>query len=465
MKELIINEKDNVVVVMEEGGVPVGHKAARVPIKKGGYIIKYGHIIGRATEDIARGEWVHTHNMRTCLDEERAFVYEKQESSLPKAEDAYFYGYPNANGYGVRKYIYVIPTVGCVNGVAKTIAEMANRENGGRADNIFALTHQFGCSQLGEDAENIKILLCDIAQNPNAAFTLFVGLGCENNTLSGIKKELEPYDKGQFAYMSCQEVGDEIEYGLNIVRDFLDKAAEIKRGKVSFSRLAVGLKCGGSDAFSGITANPLVGKVSDRLVALGASVVLTEIPEMFGAEQPVLNKCCDIGTFGKLNGLIEDFKDYYRKNNMPIYENPSPGNKAGGITTLEEKSLGCVLKGGSSPVVDVLKYGDRISKQGLSVLAAPGNDLIASTALAACGCSVILFTTGRGTPFSTCVPTLKIASNGRLAEGKSNWIDFSAASMDEDGLFDLIIRTANGEYICKSENYAEIAFDKRGVTL
>lgn len=465
MKDIIINPKDNVKVALEKDTVSVGHKIARVFIKKGEYIIKYGEVIGKATCDIAQGEWVHSHNMKTSLNESRQFVYQKSQTLDEKNEGGCFLAYPNANGAGIRKNIYIIPTVGCINGICKQLAERASNENGGRADDIFALTHQFGCSQLGEDAENIAKLLCSIARNPNASFVLFVGLGCENNSLSGIENALKPYNKGQFAFFNCQEVEDEIAYGMDILRFFLTKTEKLTRKEYPLSALTIGLKCGGSDGLSGITANPLVGSLCNRMVKEGANAILTEIPEMFGAEQCVLNKCASKEVFDKLSSLIESYKDYYRANNIPIYENPSPGNKEGGITTLEEKSLGCVLKGGNVPVNDIIEYGEVIRKQGLSVLSAPGNDLIAATALAAAGCALILFTTGRGTPFSACVPTLKIATNHLLNEKKKNWIDFCAFPPDEERLYRLVMQTVNGEYRGKSESFAEIAFYKTGVTL
>ncbi|MDD3946340.1 MAG: altronate dehydratase family protein [Clostridia bacterium] len=465
MKEIIINPKDNVKVALEQGLVPMGHKIARFSIKKGEYIIKYGEVIGKATCDIAEGEWVHTHNMATCLNESRSFVYQKKKTLDERIESGCFLGYPNANGAGIRKNIFIIPTVGCVNGICKQLAEMANNENAGRADDIFALTHQFGCSQLGEDAENITKLLCSIARNPNASFVLFVGLGCENNTLHGIENVLNKYNVGQFAFFNCQEVEDEIAYGMDILRSFLSKSQKLVRKEFPLSALTIGLKCGGSDGLSGITANPLVGKLCDRMVQKGANAILTEIPEMFGAEQCIFNQCASKEVFKKLSALIESYKESYRANNMPIYENPSPGNKEGGITTLEEKSLGCILKGGHVAVNDVIGYGEVRRQQGLSVLSAPGNDLIASTALAAAGCNLVLFTTGRGTPLSACVPTLKIASNLVLNQKKSHWIDFCAFPPDEDSLYSLVMQTVNGEYRCKSESYAEIAFYKSGVTL
>ena len=358
----------------------------------------------------------------------------------------------------------VAPTVGCVNNVCIHLQNEARKFIKGSIDGIYALTHQFGCSQLGEDNENIKNLLCSVALNPNASAVLFVGLGCENNGLDGIKAILEPLNRN-IAFFNCQDVEDDIEYGLNILKQFIEDNCDLIREDVSLEELCIGLKCGGSDGYSGLTANPLVGKITDRLVSYGGSAILTEVPEMFGAEQLLMNKCESEEVFKSYKKMIEDFKDYYIKNGFPVYENPSPGNKKGGITTLEEKSLGCVEKAGSTKIVDVLKYGEVVKKRGVSALNAPGNDLIAATALAASGCQVVLFTTGRGTPFSTFVPTMKISTNNKLAEYKRGWIDFNAFDMDEEGLFNLLLDTVNGEYECKSEDIREIAFYKTGVTL
>ena len=294
---------------------------------------------------------------------------------------------------------------------------------------------------------------------------LIVGLGCENNTLDGMKEYLAGFGRDNIEFMKCQEIEDEHSYGIEILKKFAEKARAMKREKAPLSKLTIGLKCGGSDAFSGLTANPLLGRISDRLISAGGSAILTEVPEMFGAEQILMNQCENEEIFEKYKKLIEDFKDYYVKQGFPVYENPSPGNREGGITTLEEKSLGCIKKAGESAIVDVLDYGEIRRKDGLSVLNAPGNDLIASTALAAAGCQMVLFTTGRGTPFSTFVPTMKIATNKALAAKKKNWIDFCAYSMDEDSLFDLVLKTANGEYKCLGEDVREIAFFKTGVTL
>ena len=466
MKSVIINEKDNVGVCLDGNEqIPAGHKYALSSIRKGEYVVKYGEIIGRATQDIAKGEWVHTHNVQSHLDENVEYRYEFN-ANIPKKSACTFQGFKRKNGRaGIRNEIYIIPTVGCVNNVCLRMEKEAQQYITGSIDGIYALTHQFGCSQLGEDNENIKKLLCSIALNPNASFVLFVGLGCENNGLDGIKEYLAPYNRENIAYFNCQDVEDEHEYGMNVIKGFIDKAKDFKREEVDISELCIGLKCGGSDGYSGLTANPLVGRITDKIVGAGGSAILTEVPEMFGAEQILMNKCKTQEVYEKYKKMIVDFKAYYTKQGFPVYENPSPGNKKGGITTLEEKSLGCIEKAGTSEVVDVLGYGELIKEQGISALNAPGNDLIAATALAASGCQLVLFTTGRGTPFSTFVPTMKIASNDKISAYKSKWIDFNAYSMDENGLFELIVKTIGGEYTCKSEDVREIAFYKTGVTL
>lgn len=464
---VIINDKDNVGINLAGNDkIPAGHKFALRDIKKGEYVIKYGEIIGRATEDIKKGEWVHTHNVRSHLDESVEYEYTPGYPETVVKTGATFRGFKRKNGRaGIRNEIYIIPTVGCVNDVCRRLEKLAQKYVKGSVDGLFALTHQFGCSQLGEDNLNIKKLLCGVALNPNASYVLFVGLGCENNGLDGIKEYLKPYNRDNIVYFNCQDVDDEISYGLNVLKDFCEKASVLKREDVPMSELCIGLKCGGSDGYSGLTANPLVGRISDRVVKEGGSAILTEIPETFGAERLLMNKCKDRATYEKFLNVITNFKKFYTDNGFPVYENPSPGNKKGGITTLEEKSLGCVEKAGSTKIVDVLAYGEGVKEQGVSILNAPGNDLIAATALAASGCQIVLFTTGRGTPFSTFVPTFKISTNNRLAEHKQNWIDFNAYSMDDAGLYAAIMRCANGETKAKSEDVREIAFYKTGVTL
>lgn len=464
---LRLTDRDNVAVCLTaQGDIPAGHKVALADIPAGAPVIKYGQIIGRATCDIPAGAWVHTHNLRSHLDENPVYTYHFAAQESPATPGMTFRGYRRPHGRaGIRNEIYIIPTVGCVNSVCRQLERRAQSLLRGNLDGIYALTHTYGCSQLGADHENFRRLLAAIACNPNAAFVLFVGLGCENNGIAGIRALLPAEEHENVAFFNCQEVGDEIAFGMDILADFAARAARMEREDVPLSELAVGLKCGGSDAFSGITANPLVGKVADRLVAAGASAVLTEVPEMFGAEQGLMNRCATKEIYDKLCRMIGDFRRYYTDQGFPVYENPSPGNKAGGITTLEEKSLGCVEKAGHTPIRDVLGYAGLVKQPGISLLNAPGNDLIAATALAAAGCQMVLFTTGRGTPFSTFVPTVKIASNDRIATLKSRWIDFDAAPMDEDALFSLVLSVASGETRVRAEDAREIAFYKTGVTL
>ena len=465
MSKIVINDRDSVAVTLTgEGNIPAGHKIAIKDVKKGEKVIKYGEIIGVAKEDIKTGDWVHVHNVKSALDTEIEYSYNSSALSFEKGK-ATFKGYKRKHGRaGVRNDIYIIPTVGCVNNVCIRLAKECQSLIGGSVDGVFALTHQFGCSQLGEDNENIKNLIASIALNPNATFVLIVGLGCENNRLQGVVDCL-PTWADHIKYFNCQEVEDEHAYGMQILKEFIDKAKGLIREDVDLAELCIGLKCGGSDGYSGLTANPLVGKITDKVVSLGGSAILTEVPEMFGAEHLLMNKCKNEDVYNRYVKMIKDFKNFYTSQGFPVYENPSPGNKDGGITTLEEKSLGCVQKAGQTQIVDVLAYGEQVKEQGVSVLNGPGNDLIAATALGASGCQIVLFTTGRGTPFSTFVPTLKIATNDKLSGFKANWIDFNAYSMDEQGLFDIVLKTANGEYKCKSEDVREIAFYKTGVTL
>lgn len=462
---LIINKKDNVGVSLKAGKVKLGHKIALRNIKKGEVVIKYGEVIGVAKNNIKKGDWVHSHNLASHLNQKFIYSYHPNLNKVKKS-NGYFLGYKRKNGRaGIRNDIYLIPTVGCVNSLAKTLKEKAKKLKLGSIDNIYAITHQFGCSQLGEDHNDFKKLLVSLALNPNATYVIFIGLGCENNQISGIKELLKPYKRDNIFFYNAQEVDDDITYGFNLLKKLVGKASKLKRSKVSLSELTIGLKCGGSDAFSGLTANPKVGEVSDKLISFGGSSVLTEVPEMFGAEQILMNKCLNKDIYKKYLKLITDFKKYYTDLGFPVYENPSPGNREGGITTLEEKSLGCITKAGTTPVVDVLDYTQLIKKSGLNVLNGPGNDLIAATALAASGAQLVLFTTGRGTPFATVVPTIKIATNKNLAKHKKNWIDFDAEANSSDKLFKLVIDTANGKYKTKQEDNGEIAFFKKGVTL
>ena len=452
---MIVNPADNVEVRGD------GHKYALREIAAGEDVVKYGMPIGHATRAIAAGEHVHTHNLATNLGEVLEYRYEPSgfQSAQASQTSRTFLAYRRADGrVGIRNDIWVVPTVGCVNALAERLA----RSCGG-----LALTHPYGCSQLGRDHETTANLLVALCRHPNAGGVLVVALGCENNTLESFKARLGDLSRLNIRFLRAQDPGDEYERGLALLKE-LDAARPRNRIEVPVSELVVGLKCGGSDGFSGLTANPLVGRFSDWLVARGGSTVLTEVPEMFGAETLLMRRCRTRKVFDKCVKMVNDFKDYYASHGQVCYENPSPGNKAGGITTLEDKSLGCVQKGGSSPVEDVLGYGECVSAHGLSLLTGPGNDLVASTVLAAAGCHLILFTTGRGTPFGCVVPTVKIASNDELAANKPNWIDWNAMSNpDTEEFASMVLRIASGEARARNEQNGDIgiAIFKDGVTL
>ena len=454
-----INRLDNVDINLSDG-----HKYALRDIAAGENIIKYGNPIGHATADIKAGEHIHTHNMKTNLAGNLEYEYLPERYDLPVEDKSRtFRGYVRKNGeVGIRNDVWIIVTVGCVNKVAERIAA---------ATGALHFPHPFGCSQLGDDQSVTQKVLAGLVHHPNAGGVLVLGLGCENNNIDVFKKEIGEYDPEHVRFLNTQDASDDIAEGIRIVKELQARAATFVREEVSVSRLKIGLKCGGSDGYSGITANPLVGRLSDKVIAMGGSCVLTEVPEMFGAEHLLMKRCESREVFDKTVALINNFKDYYTRHGQVIYENPSPGNKKGGITTLEEKSLGCVQKGGLSPVVDVLDYGERLTKNGLSLLNGPGNDIVAITNLTAAGVHIILFTTGRGTPVGAPVPTVKIATNHRLAEHKSGWIDFDASPTLEgrpltDELFEYIIEVAEGRQTKNEENgYREISIFKDGVTL
>ncbi|MGN0851762.1 MAG: UxaA family hydrolase [Kiritimatiellia bacterium] len=435
-----------------------GHKYARRAIPAGAAVVKYGMPIGRATRAIAAGEHVHVQNLQTTLGERRTYAYEPAFADLPRERPPLVPMYRHADGrVGIRNDIWVIPTVGCVNRLATRLATAC----GG-----LALTHPYGCSQLGADHETTANLLAALARHPNAGGVLVVALGCENNTLDSFKRRLGDVSKLNIRFLRAQDPGDEFARGQALLADLLAKRPQT-REPVPASELVVGLKCGGSDGFSGLTANPLVGRFSDWLVARGGSTVLTEVPEMFGAETLLMNRCRTRAVFDKCVAMINGFKAYYARHNQACYENPSPGNKAGGISTLEDKSLGCVQKGGRAPVEDVLDYGQTVARHGLSLLTGPGNDLVAATVLAAAGCHLILFTTGRGTPFGTVVPTLKVATNSTLAASKAGWIDWDAmAHPDTEAFAAKVLAVAAGEP-ARNEVLDDrgIAIFKDGVTL
>ena len=458
--------------------VPAGHKVTLKNFQAGENIIKYGYPIGHVTVDVPEGTWVSEKEIKTNLAGLLDYTYQPVEvhTDIP-VEHRTFKGYRRRNGdVGVRNEIWIIPTVGCVNGIVNQLAEGLRREtDGGKGvDAIVAFPHNYGCSQLGEDHENTKKILRDMVLHPNAGAVLVVGLGCENNQPDVFREFLGEYDSDRVKFMVTQKVGDEYEEGMKLLRELYEKASKDERMDVPLSELRVGLKCGGSDGFSGITANPLLGMFSDFLIAQGGTSVLTEVPEMFGAETILMNRCRNKELFEETVKLINDFKEYFLSHGEPVGENPSPGNKAGGISTLEDKALGCTQKCGKSYVDGVLPYGERLQVKGLNLLSAPGNDLVAATALASCGCHMVLFTTGRGTPFGTYVPTMKISTNSTLAKNKPGWIDFNAGVILEnepmektcERFIDYIIRVASGEFVNnEKKGYKEIAIFKTGVTL
>jgi altronate hydrolase len=495
---IIINERDNVavaLVTLEKGKVleirtnpassarsitlreeiPAGHKFSLCTIGKGDKVIKYGNPIGTALEEITPGSHVHIQNVKTLLGDILNYSYEPVRAELAPTKEAYFMGYRRPDGkVGIRNQIWIIPTVGCVNSIAQTLAREASAVNRESVDEILAFPHPFGCSQLGDDQANTMRILADLILHPNAAGVLVLGLGCENCNIPELKAYLGEYDEERIRFLQCQDTEDELKEGLALIEELIRYGKGFQREKICVKELVVGLKCGGSDGFSGITANPLVGEFSDLLISKGGTAILTEVPEMFGAETLLMNRCVNEEVFHKTVSMINDFKNYYNRHQQPIYENPSPGNKKGGITTLEDKSLGCTQKSGKAPVVDVLAYGERVKVKGLNLLSAPGNDLVASTALAAAGAHIVLFTTGRGTPFGCPVPTVKVSSNTLLAEKKKHWIDFNAGLLTEDydrqalseEFFRYILEVASGKRVKAEEaGYYEMAIFKQGVTL
>ena len=456
---------------------PAGHKILIKDTAQGEDIIKYGYPIGHAKEDLKAGDWVNEENLKTNLEGKLEYTYHPVNQSLDiKKENRTFKGYIRKNGeVGIRNEIWVVPTVGCVNGIAeKLVKELKAETQEEGIDAIYAWHHNYGCSQLSNDHENTRKVLRDICLHPNAGAVLVLSLGCENNQPEAFMKMLGDYDKSRIRLLVTQQVDDEMEAGMDILRELYEIAKQDVRQEVPVGKLRVGLKCGGSDGFSGITANPLVGEFSDWLVTQGGTSVLTEVPEMFGAETILMNRCRTEELFHQTVSMINNFKEYFLSHGEPVGENPSPGNKAGGISTLEDKALGCTQKCGKAPVCGVMEYGDRLQHDGLNLLSAPGNDLVAATALAACGCHLVLFTTGRGTPFGTFVPTMKIATNPDLARRKQNWIDFSAGQLIEGRtmqellpeFIDKILSVANGEPAKNEKNgYREISIFKNGVTL
>lgn len=455
--------------------IPQGHKMAVKPIKNGENVIKYGFPIGHATADAEPGAWMHTHNVATNLEGEIEYRYEPSIKHPEPVEAECFQGFLRKDGRAaIRNEIWVIPTVGCVNDIAKKIVKDNQELVSGTIDGLYTFTHPFGCSQTGHDHAQTRKLLAALVRHPNAAAVLVVGLGCENLTHEQFLEELGDYDHDRVKFLTCQEVEDEFAEAAKLLKECAAYASQFKREPIPVSELVIGMKCGGSDGLSGITANPAVGRFSDMLVARGGSTVLTEVPEMFGAEGFLMNRCVDEEIFKKAVNMVNGFKNYFISHNEVVYDNPSPGNRQGGITTLEDKSCGCVQKGGTAPIADVIGYGDPVVAKGLNMLYGPGNDLVSATAMTAAGAHMILFTTGRGTPFGAPAPTVKIATNSQLAERKKSWIDFDAGPV-ADGepiadaakrLLELVIRVASGEKTrTEQQGFREISIFKDGVVL
>ena len=493
MQDVIkINQEDNVAVALRPIGkgetleigdisvttveeIPQGHKVALKAVKAGEEVVKYGFRIGFAKEDISKGQWVHVHNLKTALGDLLTYEYNPTNPAVGTADRATFQGFRRTDGKaGVRNEIWIIPTVGCVNSIAKALERDSQRLVGGSLEEVVAFPHPYGCSQMGDDQEHTRTVLADMIHHPNAGGVLVLGLGCENSNIPVLKEYIGEYDEQRVKFLQCQDVEDEYEAAMAILEELAVYVRGFSREPIDAGELIIGMKCGGSDGLSGITANPTVGAFSDLLISRGGTTILTEVPEMFGAETILMNRCETRELFDKTVNLINDFKNYFTSHNQTIYENPSPGNKKGGISTLEDKSLGCTQKSGSAPVKGVLAYGEPVKVKGLNLLSAPGNDLVASTALAVSGAQIVLFTTGRGTPFASPVPTVKISSNSALEGKKNNWIDFNAGRMVEDKskeelakeLFDYVLEVASGRKVKAEEaGFHDMAIFKQGVTL
>ena len=483
-----INDKDNVAVALEKlkkgeiidnikllDDIPFGHKVLLNDLKSGENIIKYGNPIGHLTIDCKKGEHIHEHNLKTNLSDIIEYKYCGENEYKPKKCDVTFNGYLRQDGRAAtRNEIWIIPTVGCVNNTAKRLEKIGQDIIGDGCDGVFAYTHPFGCSQLGDDQENTRKILAALANHPNAGGVLIVSLGCENTNAETFKKYLGEYNKKKIKFLVTQDCENELEQGEKLLKELYAFVKSFKREPIPINKLVVGYKCGGSDAFSGITANALCGRLTDKLTSFGTSAILTEVPEMFGAEKLLMKRCENEKVFNKCVNMINSFKQYFFSHNQECYENPSPGNHDGGITTLEEKSLGCIQKGGKAVITDVLEYGEHCKKQGLNLLTGPGNDIVSTTNLTAAGANIILFTTGRGTPLGASVPTIKVSSNSRLAKRKSNWIDFNAGELIESNdfenmteeIFKLLIDIASGRQTKNEQNgYRDISIFKDGVIM
>lgn len=483
-----INKSDNVAIALEPlkkgenadgiillDDIPFGHKVLLDDKKENDNIIKYGNAIGHLTRDCKKGEHIHEHNLKTNLNDIITYEFDGDNEYKPNKCNITFDGYLRENGKAAtRNEIWIIPTVGCVNNTAKRLEKIGQAIAKDKCDGVFAYTHPFGCSQLGDDQENTRKILSSLANHPNAGGVLIVSLGCENTNINVLKQYLGKINDDRIKFLVTQDCEDELEEGEKLLKELIDYVKNFKREPIPINKLVVGYKCGGSDAFSGITANALCGRLTDKITSLATSAILTEVPEMFGAEKLLMKRCENEETFNKCVDMINSFKKYFFSHNQQCYENPSPGNHDGGITTLEEKSLGCIQKGGKAVVTDILKYGEHCKKQGLNLLTGPGNDIVSVTNLTCAGANIILFTTGRGTPLGAPVPTIKISSNSSLAKRKANWIDFDAGKLIEnpdfenmtEEIFKLLVETASGKKTKNELNdYRQISIFKDGVIM
>lgn len=408
--------------------IPYGHKVALVSIPKGGRIIKYGYPIGRAVRSISPGEHVHVHNTesgRAHGDTARPVI--REESSLiPRFPQDTFLGFRRQDGrVGVRNHVLVMASVHCVNGGVERI--------GREVPGVVALPHIYGCSQLGEDLAQTRRVLEGYVSHPNVGATLIVGLGCEALPTRELVDGLR--DRGyRVELLLLQEIGGSraaVRKGKELAAELLGEVGKLRPEPVPLSELVVGVECGGSDAWSGVTANPAVGAIADALVAHGGTVILSEVTEFIGAEHilaaraisPEVGKAI-LRAVARREGVAVEMGVDLRG------AQPSPGNMEGGLTTIEEKSLGAIVKGGTTPVREFLGYGERPSARGLVVMDTSGNDLESVTGMVAGGAQVVLFTTGRGTPVGNpIVPVIKISSNTPLYERMRDDLDFDAGSI------------------------------------
>jgi altronate hydrolase len=471
----VITVGDDTISIRE--AVPAGHKVALRSLGVGDVVHKYGWAIGRLTAAVEAGDWIHSHNLKTQLEGTLDYTFEPTPRAEAPRVARTWEGFKRADGrVGTRNEVWVINTVGCVNWAAEKIARSANERFAGVIDGVHAFAHPYGYSQLGDDLGHTRQLLAGLMRHPNAGGVLVLGLGCENNQMDALLAEAGEVDRSRIRFFNTQDVFDEVQSGVAALNELVERMRDDRRETVPASALVLGNKCGGSDGFSGITANPLVGRVADRLTAAGGTVLLTEVPEMFGAERVLMNRAASEPVYRDVVGMVNSFKEYFLRHGQPVYENPSPGNKAGGLTTLEEKSLGAIQKGGSSTVTSVLRYGQKVRVPGLALLEAPGNDGVSSTAMVASGATVLCFTTGRGTPLGFPAPTIKVASNSEIARKKPHWIDFDAGrllddptAMDRlaDELLDFVLDVASGKTLTNNErnDVREIAIWKEGVTL